>query len=186
MDSVKTLLMGVAAAVAIAAVTSTIAVAAHEGHGGESDKKAEAKEVACAQCGMPVAKSPAAVRATIGDAEDKVSEVSFDSLACWFRYASKLEKGYEVQAVEMLDYTTYGEKKASWIPLHKAFFVKAKKLKFTMPPYVAAFASKDKASAFAKENETEVLSFTEMEKYVKEKIGLKKGKEAGGMEGHHH
>ncbi len=134
----------------------------------------EKKPAECAFCGMPADESPVLIKVSLKDSKGKEKNVVFDSLGCWLQYEANLEKGTKVVSAVVLDYPTREEEKPKFTDLKKAFWVEAEKLKKTMPPYLVAFSSKDKATSFAKEKGTKVLTYAEAMDFVMEKLGLKK------------
>lgn len=116
-----------------------------------SSEPKEEKRI-CPECGMNAAKSPVEV---------KHGDVSFAALECWFEYST--EKEISFTAAKILDYPTATAKTRKYIGLDKAFFVEAKKLKYTMPPYIVAFAKEDAAKSFATDNETTVIGLSDVQ-----------------------
>lgn len=156
----------------------------------EAEVEKEAKSQVCAFCKMGgVEKSPVLIKVRlsgVGTPPGKDKDLVFDSLGCWLQYEDKLEKQWKVASVTVLDYPTRGDKKPKFIELKKAFFVEAGPLDKSMPPYLVAFSSKEKASALAKEKKKNVLTYAEAEEFVKKKLGIKKKEEEkSGHEAHH-
>jgi hypothetical protein len=131
-------------------LVAILAIAAYA-YAALSSEPKEEKRI-CPQCGMNAAKSPVEV---------KYGDVSFAALDCWSEYST--EKEISFTAAKMLDYPTATAKTRKYIGLDKAFFVEAKKLKNTMPPYIVAFAKEDAAKSFATENETQVISLSDVQ-----------------------
>lgn len=104
-------------------------------------------DVKCAVCGMD---------ASVSYAEVKHGNMRFCGIGDWMKFAT--ENKIDHADAQMLDYGTRdGERK--YVDLAAAFFVEAKSLRMTMPPFFAAFASEDAAKAFATEQGAEVLPF---------------------------
>jgi hypothetical protein len=101
----------------------------------------------CAVCGMD---------ASLSYAEVKHGNMRFCGIGHWVQFAT--ENKIDHADAQMLDYETRdGERK--YVDLKTAFFVEAKSLRMTMPPFFAAFASEDAAKAFATEQGAEALPF---------------------------
>jgi len=117
----------------------------------------------CENCGMFEDTSPTRVVATF-KADGKTSDHHFVCLGCIQEFNDKTWEGKaEVVGLKMLDYTTFGTKNPTLIDGTKAFYLYGTdELAGTMPPYIAAFATKDAAKQAQKTLNGEVMDFKTM------------------------
>ncbi|MEP0813651.1 MAG: nitrous oxide reductase accessory protein NosL [bacterium] len=143
-----------------------------------SETSAQAREVAndeCPMCSMSTEKTPTLVRYIAGEDD----EVDFVSLECWIDYAKNEKIAFEKALV--LDYSTLGAVE-KMVKADKAFYVPLEALKFSMPPYLAAFAEKDKARKFAESKGSKVISFAEAKEMI---LDYQENEEDEGHAHHH-
>lgn len=113
----------------------------------------------CPMCSMKTATSPTMLKYV----DDKGKETDFVSLECWIDYANQHKLAHD--KADILDYDSIG-KVESYVHVANAYFVPAKFIKFSMPPYIAAFTTKPPAEAFAKDKGTSVIAFSDAEAKV--------------------
>jgi len=148
------------------------------------DDEDEAKP--CSLCKMSTKDTPVLLLANFKDKNGKEVQAHFDSLSCFIKYREKNKKTQKLLSAKVLDYETKDAKEKKFIEIEKAYFVRLKKLKGTMPPYLVAFSTKAKASSFAENNEGKVLTFSEAEDLIMQETGLMKDKSHKHEDGHHH
>jgi len=149
-------------AVLAAAWFITVAVFAEE-------KPAE-DSAQCPYCGMNTGKSPTHVIATYAEKGKKAVQVDFQSIGCYMRMAMDGDNEGTYSDAKILDTSTFGAKKLRFIALRKAWYVPVKSLRGSMPPYFASFADKKVAAKYAREHESQVMSFKDAHKLVMKEI----------------
>ena len=128
----------------------------------------------CENCGMFEDTSATRVVATF-KADGKTSDHHFVCLGCIQEYNDKTWDGMaEVIGFTVLDYTTFGTKNPTMIDGTKAFYLYGTEdLPGTMPPNIAAFATKEAAKQAQKTLNGEVMDYKTMwAKLVKGENGV--------------
>ncbi|MEP0813650.1 MAG: nitrous oxide reductase accessory protein NosL [bacterium] len=129
----------------------------------------------CPMCSMSTLKTPTLVKY---GPEGK--ETYFASMECWLEYAE--ENKLPPESAQIVDYDTLG-KEERFEPVSAMFYVQLDSLRYSMPPYFAAFSDLAKAEAFAKEHNSKAVGFGDVQievfKYEQEEKNAGRG-------GHHH
>jgi hypothetical protein len=117
---------------------------------------AQAKDpIKCERCGMYWAVSPTSLTVHL---KGEKADHYFESMSCLFQtYA--LDK---LATVEVVDYAA-GDEVASMIPARSAYYLyDTKHLSHSMPPFIAAFKSKDAALKAQKELGGDYMTFDQV------------------------
>ncbi|MCH7472238.1 nitrous oxide reductase accessory protein NosL [bacterium] len=145
----------------IASVITFILLLATAGAFAQEATEAEEEErPACENCGMFWDTSPTRVSVTI-KADEKEEEHIFECMSCTHTGLVEIYgDGVELASLQVLDYATFGAEEETMIDGMKAFYLYGvERLKGSMPPYIAAFASEDAAKESQKELGGELLDF---------------------------
>lgn len=137
----------------------------------------------CDNCGMFWLKSPTAVSTTVSF-EGKKHEHLFECLGCLHDKVHELygDKA-QIEELEILDYTTFATGKENMLDAFDAMYLfGTSRLKGSMPPYIAAFATKKSAEAKQDELGGQLVDFKGMQKLMREF----KGEKTEGHDGHDH
>lgn len=147
---------------------------------------AEEERPRCENCGMYFDVSPSRVEITIELKKKKFTHI-FECLNCAYNaLTGQYGENLDITAVQMLDYQTFGkENEAMTDGLKATFLFGVERLKFTMPPFIVAYASKGEAEAAQKVLGGELVSsFEDVWKRL-EKHNAPEEEETG-HEGHGH
>ena len=128
------------------------------------------KGPSCANCSMDTSKSPTQVIAAYKEKGKDATKLHFQSLGCYMRIAMVNPPEGEFSDVKILDTSTFGAKKPTFVAIGKAWYVPVKSLKMSMPPFLASFVKRADADKYAKNNQSSVLSFKEAHMLVMEEL----------------
>jgi len=151
-------------------VTAVLAAAWFITNATFADEKPAKKGPACPYCSMDTSKSPTQVVAKYREKGKDAEAMYFQSLGCYMRTVMVDPPEGEFSDVKILDTSTFGMKKRTYVAIEKAWYVPLKSLKMSMPPYLASFVKKADAEKYAKDRQSSALSFKDAHKLVMEEI----------------
>lgn len=140
--------------------------------------------VRCDTCGMFWERSSTRAQMEL-NVDGKKGLYHFESLGCVFNKMAELKEGgakeIKVANAMILDYSTFGTDNERMLDPHEAWFlVGTSRLKGSMGPFIAAFASKDAASAMQEELGGELMDHDAMAAHM---VGDDKDRKHDGHEG---
>lgn len=144
---------------------------------------AEEEAPRCEYCGMFYEQSPTRVSATI-DFQDETYSHIFDCFGCLHDFVHENYGEVQPSALSVLDFATFGTDDEQMLDAFEASYLfGTSRIKGSMPPYVAAFASEQSAKAAQAKLGGELTDYTGLKKLM---MNAKGEDNTDGVEGHEH
>jgi hypothetical protein len=124
--------------------------------------RAADEHIHCSTCGMHADTSSTEVLASI-KAGSKTSNLTFCSLGCVFDMLEEKGSSVSLKGLKVLDHKTAATKNRKLLSVSDAWFLyDTERLKGSMAPFIAAFASKSDATSAQEELGGELLQWPEV------------------------
>jgi hypothetical protein len=146
----------------------------------------EEEALRCENCGMFYEKSPTRVMATI-DIEDESHTHLFECIGCLHDFVHENYGEVKPSKLSILDFNTFGTDQEQMLDAFKAYYLfGTERIKGSMSPFVAAFASEEAAKAAQEELGGELTDFAGMKKLMMRAKGEETADGHEDHEGHAH